>query len=109
MKFRERYTKIEQIGEGTFGKVYKARKNSDSSIVAVKKIKMEHCNEGIPQTTIREISFLKELDHPNIVKLLDVVLSSALRGPQNIYDIRVLRFRPSKITHQAKTDRTRVS
>ena len=78
MKFSERYTKIEQIGEGTFGKVYKARKNCDNSIVAIKKIKMEHCTEGIPQTTIREISFLKELDHPNIVKLLDVVPSSAL-------------------------------
>lgn len=34
---------------------------------------MEHLNEGIPQTTVREISFLKELEHPNIVKLLDVV------------------------------------
>jgi serine/threonine protein kinase len=58
---------------GTYGKVYKAKKNADNSIVAIKKIKMEHCTEGIPQTTIREISFLRELDHPNIVKLLDVV------------------------------------
>jgi len=54
--------------------VYRGERNNDRSIVAIKKIKMEHCSEGIPQTTIREISFLKELDHPNIVKLLDVVV-----------------------------------
>lgn len=63
---------------GTYGKVYKAQRNTDNTIVAIKQIKMEHCTEGIPQTTIREISFLRELDHPNIVKLLDVVCSKAL-------------------------------
>ncbi|XP_020638504.2 cyclin-dependent kinase 2 isoform X1 [Pogona vitticeps] len=29
--------------------------------------------EGVPSTAIREISLLKELNHPNIVKLLDVI------------------------------------
>ena len=42
-------------------------------MVAVKKIKIEHCDEGIPSTAIREIALLRELNHPGIVNLLDVV------------------------------------
>lgn len=35
---------------------------------ALKKIRLESEDEGIPSTAIREISLLKELNHPNIVK-----------------------------------------
>ena len=42
-------------------------------IVALKKIRLEAEDEGIPSTAIREISLLKELQHPNIVRLFDVV------------------------------------
>ena len=42
-------------------------------MVALKKIKIEHCDEGIPSTAIREIELLRELNHPGIVNLLDVV------------------------------------
>ena len=34
---------------------------------------IEHADEGIPSTALREIALLQELDHPGIVKLLDVV------------------------------------
>lgn len=39
----------------------------------MKKIKIEHSDEGIPSTAIREISLLRELNHPNIVNLIDIV------------------------------------
>ena len=32
-------------------------------------------DEGLPTTTIREISILKELNHPNIVKFYDIIFS----------------------------------
>lgn len=62
------YEKLEKVGEGTYGVVYKCIERSSKKVVAVKKIRMEMEDEGIPATAIREISILKELNHPNIVK-----------------------------------------
>ena len=62
------YTKIEKIGEGTYGVVYKARNKLTGQLVALKKIRLENQEEGVPSTAIREISLLKELKHPNIVQ-----------------------------------------
>ena len=44
--------------------------------MALKKIKIEHCDEGIPSTAIREISLLRELKHDAIVNLIDIVHGS---------------------------------
>lgn len=71
----ERYQKLEKIGEGTYGIVYKAKDRLSDSIVALKRIRLDAEDEGIPSTAIREISLLKELRHPNIVRLYDVVHS----------------------------------
>jgi len=40
--------------------------------VAIKKMKPEHEEEGVPSTAIREVAVLKNADHPNVVRLLDV-------------------------------------
>jgi len=69
----DRYAKIEKVGEGTYGVVYKARDTGTNEIVALKKIRLEAEDEGVPSTAIREISLLKELKDDNIVKLLDIV------------------------------------
>jgi len=73
----DKYQKIEKLGEGTYGTVYKARIRGQSKFVALKKIKVEAEDEGVPSTAIREISLLKELDHPTIVKLLEVIHADA--------------------------------
>ncbi|KAJ6532803.1 hypothetical protein B0H10DRAFT_172671 [Mycena sp. CBHHK59/15] len=69
----DRYAKIEKIGEGTYGVVYKARDLTTNAIVALKKIRLEAEDEGVPSTAIREISLLKELKDEHIVRLLDIV------------------------------------
>ncbi len=53
---------------GTYGVVYKARDMTNNQIVALKKIRLEAEDEGVPSTAIREISLLKELNDDNIVK-----------------------------------------
>lgn len=69
----EIYRKVEKIGEGTYGVVYKAIDTRTGELVAMKKIRTEAEEEGVPSTTIREIAFLKELQHPNVVCLRDVL------------------------------------
>ncbi|NXK72413.1 CDK3 kinase, partial [Amazona guildingii] len=73
--FQEVFQKLEKIGEGTYGVVYKARNKRTGQLVALKKIHLDSDMEGVPSTAIREISLLKELKHPNIVRLLDVIHS----------------------------------
>mmetsp|Transcript_2633 Transcript_2633/g.8220 ORF Transcript_2633/g.8220 Transcript_2633/m.8220 type:complete len:313 (+) Transcript_2633:231-1169(+) len=67
------YEKVEKVGEGTYGVVYKVRNLRTDAILALKKIRLADEEEGVPATAIREISLLKELTHPNIVALHDVV------------------------------------
>eukprot|EP00877_Chromochloris_zofingiensis_P005932 jgi/Chrzof1/1592/Cz10g13200.t1 len=69
----ERYEKLERVGEGTYGVVYKARDRHTGMIVALKKIRLEQEEEGVPSTAIREISLLKELNHDCVVRLHDVI------------------------------------
>ena len=67
------YDKIEKIGEGTYGVVYKAKDKRTGQTIALKKIRLEQEDEGVPSTAIREIALLKELQHVNIVRLMDVL------------------------------------
>jgi len=67
-----KYTKIEKLGEGTYGLVYKGINNKTKELVALKKIKLGVEEEGVPSTALREISVLKTMNHPNVVKLLDI-------------------------------------
>lgn len=89
----DRYKKLEKIGSGTYGVVYKAkckdtgmprtstvlkrtlqthnyyvRVKTPGEFVALKKIRLEGDDEGVPSTAIREVSTLLELRHSNVVK-----------------------------------------
>lgn len=61
------------LSPGTYGLVYKARDKATSQLVALKKIRLESEDEGTPSTAVREISILRQLAHPNIVQLLEVI------------------------------------
>lgn len=69
----DKYQKLQRVGEGTYGVVYKAKHREHGTILALKRIRLESEDEGVPCTAIREISLLKELNHPNIVRLYDVI------------------------------------
>ncbi|GAA5997689.1 hypothetical protein JCM5350_003985 [Sporobolomyces pararoseus] len=71
----EFYERIVQVGEGTYGKVYKARNVETGQLVALKRIRMEAEKDGFPITAVREIKLLQNLRHPNVVDLSEMLVS----------------------------------
>lgn len=65
------------LGEGAYGVVYKALDLVTNRHVALKKIRLEIEEEGIPTTALREMTLLRHLEHPNVVKLQNVVMEPA--------------------------------
>jgi len=55
--------------------VFKGVDKDTKKDVAIKKIKMDSKDEGIPSTAIREISILKHLEFPNILKINEFILT----------------------------------
>uniref|UniRef100_A0A9J7WYR3 Cyclin dependent kinase 10 n=2 Tax=Cyprinus carpio TaxID=7962 RepID=A0A9J7WYR3_CYPCA len=74
------FEKMNRIGEGTYGIVYRARDTRTNEIVALKKVRMDKEKDGIPISSLREINLLLRLRHPNIVELKEVVVGSHLES-----------------------------
>lgn len=68
---------VAMLGEGTYGKVYKARSTRTGEFVAMKRMKLDSEEEGVPSTAIREVALLREAKHENVVKLLDVFCTTS--------------------------------
>mmetsp|Transcript_26954 Transcript_26954/g.59672 ORF Transcript_26954/g.59672 Transcript_26954/m.59672 type:complete len:85 (+) Transcript_26954:45-299(+) len=60
-EFEHKYEKLEAkpIGEGTYGQVFKAKCRATGRHLALKRIKLEDEEEGVPSTAIREIAFFE--------------------------------------------------
>ncbi len=72
----EVYVIVSQVGEGTFGKVYKAKNITTGMHVALKRIRMEAERDGFPVTAMREIKLLQSLSHENIVRLHEMMVAN---------------------------------
>ncbi|VDL99987.1 unnamed protein product, partial [Schistocephalus solidus] len=94
------FEKLNRIGEGTYGIVCKscqayrflldrARDTITNEVVALKKVRMENEKDGlqhslnkpflgIPISSLREITLLLSMKHPNIVQLKEVVVGRSL-------------------------------
>ncbi|PWN36716.1 Pkinase-domain-containing protein [Meira miltonrushii] len=71
----EVYDRVAQVGEGTYGQVFKAKSDKTGITVALKKIRMESERDGFPITALREVKLLQGLKHENVVRLHEMMLS----------------------------------
>ncbi|NXJ82799.1 CDK10 kinase, partial [Trogon melanurus] len=74
------FEKLNRIGEGTYGIVYRARDTLTDETVALKKVRMDNEKDGMPISSLREITLLLQLRHPNIVELKEVVVGNHLES-----------------------------
>jgi len=70
----EDYEKLNDIEEGAYGWVSRAKDSITGKVVALKRLKMENPQDGIPVTGLREIQILFDCEHKNIVDLREVVV-----------------------------------
>lgn len=70
--------------------MYKARDVTNNEVVALKKIRLEAEDEGVPSTAIREISLLKELKDDHVVKCVFHFDLFAMFEPFPLFDPPVL-------------------
>ncbi|GER30310.1 protein kinase superfamily protein [Striga asiatica] len=68
----ERFTIIKEVGNGTFGSVWRALSKQSGEVVAIKKMKKKYYSweECI---NLREVKSLRKMNHPNVVKLKEVI------------------------------------
>eukprot|EP01029_Cantina_marsupialis_P009587 TRINITY_DN2226_c0_g1_i1.p1 TRINITY_DN2226_c0_g1~~TRINITY_DN2226_c0_g1_i1.p1 ORF type:complete len:384 (+),score=66.32 TRINITY_DN2226_c0_g1_i1:116-1267(+) len=98
-KFEAKYKNEGEIGSGTYGTVFRITRRTDGKLFAAKLVK--RLNEGgrynivTSMATLREIKLLKELHHPNIVELEEVVIDAGqtmhLIYSYASYDLRHVR------------------
>ncbi|KAM3916044.1 serine/threonine-protein kinase 36 [Leptodactylus fuscus] len=67
----EKYHVLELIGEGSFGRVYKGRRKYTGEVVALKFIPKVGRSDKELKGLKREIQIMRDLQHPNIVRMLD--------------------------------------
>ncbi|KAH6661355.1 serine threonine protein kinase [Truncatella angustata] len=101
----ENYDKLNDIEEGAYGWVARAKDLRTNRVVALKRLKLDDSPQnriGLPETGLREIQILKDCSHRNIVDLHDVVVNdgAADSRPGKIESIfLVLEF----VEHDLKT------
>ncbi|KAJ9151955.1 Serine/threonine-protein kinase ppk23 [Pleurostoma richardsiae] len=82
----ENYEKLNDIEEGAYGWVSRAKEAATGRVVALKRLKIEPKDRGgLPVTGLREIQILKDCEHKNVVKLREVVVGEDTRRIENIF------------------------
>lgn len=69
------YSKDKKVGEGTYAVVYVGKQIKTNRRIAIKEIKTGLFKDGLDMSAIREVKYLQELRHRNVIELIDVFMS----------------------------------
>ncbi|XP_024641220.1 protein IMPAIRED IN BABA-INDUCED STERILITY 1 [Medicago truncatula] len=69
------YQKLDKIGQGTYSSVFRAREVETGKMFALKKVRFDTFQAESIRFMAREITILRRLDHPNIMKLEGIITS----------------------------------
>ncbi|QKX62883.1 uncharacterized protein TRUGW13939_10051 [Talaromyces rugulosus] len=68
----ERWILIEKMGDGAFSNVYRARDSTgQAGEVAIKVVRKFEMNSNQRANILKEVQIMRQLDHPNVVRLID--------------------------------------
>ena len=67
----DEYEFIENIGQGMYGRVYKAKNKKENKYYAIKRLNFKDINEKEKKQINNEVSCIKKLKHPNIISYKD--------------------------------------
>ena len=81
------YEVVKQLGSGAYGYVVEAIQKSTKKKVAIKKIKELFDDIIDAKRILREITLLRKINHPNIVKIIDILEPKDLKNFQTLYII----------------------
>uniref|UniRef100_A0A0D9XMY8 Cyclin-dependent kinase E-1 n=1 Tax=Leersia perrieri TaxID=77586 RepID=A0A0D9XMY8_9ORYZ len=112
----QQYELVGKIGEGTYGLVFLARLKPShphaaagvgrrGPPIAIKKFKQSKEGDGVSPTAIREIMLLREINHENVVKLVNVHINHADMSLYLAFDYaehdlyEIIRHHREKLTH----------
>ena len=67
---------IEQLGRGSYSKVYKVRRKADNQIYALKQVQMSSISEKERENSLNEVRLLSHLSHPYIINYKETFIEN---------------------------------
>ena len=94
------------IGEGAYGVVYRALDQETQEFVALKRIRFDGVDDGVPPNALREFCILSDLSHPNVVALRDIVLETT--RVQLVFELIDMDLKKLMDQHSGPLELTRI-